>query len=101
AHTPAAPGVALFAPPAAPAHVGFQFLEFAVDDAAVAQLTDWLGKLGFARTGQHRSKDVTLFQQGSAAIVLNAERDSFAGAFHARHGLSLCASAFRVDDAGA
>lgn len=100
-HTPAAPGVALFAPPAAPAHVGFQFLEFAVDDAAVAQLTDWLGKLGFARTGQHRSKDVTLFQQGSAAIVLNAERDSFAGAFHARHGLSLCASAFHVDDAGA
>lgn len=98
---PAGNEVALFSPPAAPAHVGFQFLEFAVDDASHAVLTDWLGKLGFARTGQHRSKDVTLFQQGSAAIVLNAERDSFAGAFHARHGLSLCASAFRVDDAAA
>jgi 4-hydroxyphenylpyruvate dioxygenase len=99
--SPAARDVALFAPPAAPGHVGFQFLEFAVDDVSHARLTDWLGKLGFARTGQHRSKDVTLFQQGSAAIVLNAERDSFAGAFHARHGLSLCASAFRVEDAAA
>ena len=98
---PAGLDTALFSPPAAPAHVGFQFLEFAVDDASHAQLADALGKLGFARTGQHRSKDVALFQQGSAAIVLNAERDSFAGAFHARHGLSLCASAFRVDDAAA
>lgn len=91
--------VALFEPPAAPAHVGFQFLEFAVDDTARAHLADWLGKLGFRQTGRHRSKDVALFQHGDASIVLNAEADSFASAFFQQHGLSLCASAFRVDDA--
>jgi 4-hydroxyphenylpyruvate dioxygenase len=95
----AAPRADLFEPPAPPAHVGFQFLEFAVDDATGAQLADWLGKLRFRLAGRHRSKDVTLYQHGAASIVLNAERDSFANAFFQQHGLSLCASAFRVDDA--
>ncbi len=89
----------LYHPPAAPAHTEWQFLEFAVNDTARAQVADWLGKLHFRRAGQHRSKNVTLYQHGSAAIVLNAERDSFADAFFQRHGLSLCASALRVDNA--
>ncbi|MFM0740868.1 TIM barrel protein [Paraburkholderia xenovorans] len=94
------PGGDLYRSPAAPAHVGYQFLEFAVDHATRAHLVDWLGKLRFRQAGQHRSKDVTLFQHGAASIVLNAEPDSFANAFFQQHGLSLCASAFRVDDAG-
>ncbi|WP_027794816.1 bifunctional sugar phosphate isomerase/epimerase/4-hydroxyphenylpyruvate dioxygenase family protein [Paraburkholderia acidipaludis] len=89
----------LFAPPAAPGNAQWQFLEFAVDSTSRARVADWLGKLHFRRAGQHRSKDVTLYQHGSAAIVLNAEPDSFANAFFQRHGLSLCASAFKVDDA--
>jgi 4-hydroxyphenylpyruvate dioxygenase len=89
----------LFEPPAAPEHIGFQFLEFAVDEAARAQVADWLGKFGFRLAGRHRSKDVTLYRHGSASIVLNAEADSFASAFFQQHGLSLCASAFRVDNA--
>ncbi|TKC92640.1 sugar phosphate isomerase/epimerase and 4-hydroxyphenylpyruvate domain-containing protein [Trinickia terrae] len=89
----------LFTPPAPPAHVGFQFLEFAVDATTGAQVADWLGKLSFRLAGKHRSKDATLYQHGAASIVLNAERDSFADAFYQQHGLSLCASAFRVDDA--
>jgi 4-hydroxyphenylpyruvate dioxygenase len=89
----------LYQSPAAPAHVGYQFLEFAVDHTTRAHLVDWLGKLRFRQAGQHRSKDVTLFQHGAASIVLNAEPDSFANAFFQQHGLSLCASAFRVDDA--
>ncbi|CAM2155276.1 4-hydroxyphenylpyruvate dioxygenase [Paraburkholderia tropica] len=89
----------LYHPPAAPTHTEWQFLEFAVNDTARAQVADWLGKLHFRRAGQHRSKNVTLYQHGSAAIVLNAERDSFADAFFQRHGLSLCASALRVDNA--
>lgn len=93
------PAAQLYRPSPAPAHVGFQFLEFAVDDAARTQLADWLGKLGFQRAGQHRSKEVTLYQHGAASIVLNAETDSFASAFFQQHGLSLCASALRVDDA--
>jgi 4-hydroxyphenylpyruvate dioxygenase len=90
---------ALYQSPAAPAHVGYQFLEFAVDPTTRAHLVDWLGKLRFRQAGQHRSKEVTLFQHGAASIVLNAEPDSFANAFFQQHGLSLCASAFRVDDA--
>jgi 4-hydroxyphenylpyruvate dioxygenase len=93
------PARQLFQPSPAPAHIGFQFLEFAVDDAARSKLADWLGKLGFRRAGRHRSKDVTLYQHGSASLVLNAEADSFASAFFQQHGLSLCASALRVDDA--
>ncbi|MDN7582260.1 bifunctional sugar phosphate isomerase/epimerase/4-hydroxyphenylpyruvate dioxygenase family protein [Burkholderia orbicola] len=89
----------LFAPPAPPAHVGFQFIEFAVDAQAAATVGEWLGRMRFRLAGRHRSKDVTLFQHGAASIVLNAERDSFADAFFQQHGLSLCASAFRVDDA--
>ncbi|KVK83999.1 4-hydroxyphenylpyruvate dioxygenase [Burkholderia sp. MSMB1498] len=93
------PSQPLFAPPPAPTHVGFQFIEFAVDAAAAENVAGWLGKLRFRRAGRHRSKDVTLYQHGAASIVLNAERDSFADAFFQEHGLSLCASAFRVDDA--
>ncbi len=90
---------ALYHPGTAPANAQWQFLEFAVDDTARAHVANWLEKLHFRRAGQHRSKDVTLYRHGSAAIVLNAEPGSFADAFFQRHGLSLCASAFRVDDA--
>ncbi len=89
----------LYAPPAPPEHLSTQFLEFAVDAASSARLVDWLDKLRFRCAGKHRSKDVTLYQHGAAAIVLNAEPDSFASAFFQQHGLSLCASAFHVDDA--
>ena len=89
------------APPPAPARLSTQFLEFAVDATSRAHLVSWLEKLGFRRAGQHRSKDVTLYQHGAAAIVLNAEPDSFASAFFQQHGLSLCAAAFRLDDAQA
>ncbi|TCK44302.1 4-hydroxyphenylpyruvate dioxygenase [Paraburkholderia sp. BL8N3] len=89
----------LFDPPAPPEHIGFQFLEFAVDDATRVDVANWLGKLGFRLAGRHRSKDVTLYRHGAGSIVLNAEADSFASAFFQQHGLSLCASAFRVDDA--
>lgn len=88
-----------YTPPAAPERLSTQFLEFAVDAASGAKLVDWLEKLRFRRSGRHRSKDVTLYQHGAASIVLNAEPDSYASAFFQQHGLSLCASAFRLDDA--
>jgi len=89
----------LFHPPAAPAHTGFQFLEFAVDPAGGPTLAQWLERLGFRAAGRHRSKNVTLYAQGDACILLNGETDSFASAFHQAHGLSICASAYRVDNA--
>jgi 4-hydroxyphenylpyruvate dioxygenase len=89
----------LFNPPQAPDHAGFQFLEFAVDAASGATLAHWLSRMGFHAAGRHRSKSVMLYTQGDASILLNEETDSFASAFHQMHGLSVCASAFRVDNA--
>lgn len=88
----------LFAPPAASRYDGIEFLEFAVDEAAGAKLAHWLERLGFARAGQHRSKDVSLLRQGNINIVLNAEPYSFAHNFFESHGPSLCATALRVKD---
>ncbi|MBU3056254.1 3-dehydroshikimate dehydratase QuiC [Pseudomonas indica] len=89
------PGV-LFTPPAASRYDGIEFLEFAVDEAVGARLAGWLERLGFARAGQHRSKDVSLLRQGDINIVLNAEPYSFAHNFFEAHGPSLCATALRV-----
>ncbi|ERI51079.1 4-hydroxyphenylpyruvate dioxygenase, partial [Pseudomonas sp. EGD-AK9] len=89
------PGV-LFTPPAASRYDGVEFLEFAVDEAVGARLAGWLERLGFARAGQHRSKEVSLLRQGDINIVLNAEPYSFAHNFFEAHGPSLCATALRV-----
>ncbi|SDI28261.1 4-hydroxyphenylpyruvate dioxygenase [Pseudomonas benzenivorans] len=94
------PGL-LFSPPAASRYDGVEFLEFAVDEAVGARLGDWLERLGFARAGQHRSKDVSLLRQGDINIVLNAEPYSFAHNFFEAHGPSLCATALRVKDGAA
>jgi 4-hydroxyphenylpyruvate dioxygenase len=90
--------VELFDPPAAPAIDGIAFLEFAVDEQAAAALAALLKTLGFARAGRHRSKNVTLFRQGDIHLVLNAEPDSFAHAYFAERGPSICALSLRTDD---
>jgi 4-hydroxyphenylpyruvate dioxygenase len=87
----------LFAPPPASAYDGVEFLEFAVDGEQGNRLAGWLERLGFAKAGQHRSKDVSLMRQGDINIVLNAEPYSFAHGFFEAHGPSLCATALRVD----
>jgi len=88
-----------FSPPAAPVHFGFEFLEFAVDDFTRTRLAEWFAKFGFVRTGKHRSKRVSLFQHGQINLILNAEPNSFADTFYVEHGLSVCATALRVDRA--
>lgn len=91
----------LFDPPAASQYDGVEFLEFAVDSDQGSKLAGWLERLGFARAGQHRSKDVSLLRQGDINIVLNAEPYSFAHGFFEAHGPSLCATALRVRDEAA
>ena len=90
--------VELFDPPPAPVFKGVYFLEFAVENTSERALAGWLRKLGFRRTGRHRTKDVILYRQGDVNIVLNAERDSFAHAFYSVHGPSICAIALEVAD---
>ncbi len=87
--------------PPAPALDGVEFLEFAVDGAARADLAAYLGSLGFRHAGRHRSKAVDLYRQGRVNLVLNAEQDSAAAEHFQQHGAGVCAMALRVGDAAA
>lgn len=76
---------------------GFEFVEYAAPDPrAMGALFERLGFLAIAR---HRHKDVTLYRQGEINFIVNAEPDSFAQRFARQHGPSICAIAFRVQDA--
>ncbi|MDD0969036.1 MULTISPECIES: 3-dehydroshikimate dehydratase QuiC [Pseudomonas] len=88
----------LFETPKASEYNGIEFLEFAVDEALGAKLSNWLERLGFVKAGQHRSKSVSLLRQGDINLILNSEPYSFAHSFFEAHGPSLCATAVRVKD---
>ncbi len=76
---------------------GFEFVEYtAPDPGALAEL---FGHMGFTPTARHRSKNVTLYQQGDVNFILDFEPASFAQSFAHVHGPSVCAFALRVTDA--
>ena len=76
---------------------GFEFVEYtAADTQALGRL---FVSMGFTAVARHRSKDVTLYRQGDVNFIVNAEPDSFAQSFARIHGPSVCAMAFRVQDA--
>ncbi len=76
---------------------GFEFIEYAAPDpVAMGQLFE---RMGFKPIARHRHKQVTLYRQGEINFIINAEPDSFAQRFARLHGPSICAIAFRVQDA--
>ncbi len=76
---------------------GFEFIEYAAPDPdALGSLFE---QMGFAAVARHRHKRVTLYRQGEVNFIINAEPDSFARRFARLHGPSICAIAFRVQDA--
>ena len=76
---------------------GFEFIEYAAPDpVAMAAVFE---RMGFKAIAKHRHKAVTLYRQGHINFILNAEPDSFAQRFARQHGPSICAIAFRVQDA--
>jgi 4-hydroxyphenylpyruvate dioxygenase len=78
---------------------GFEFIEFAAPDPkAIGGL---FGQLGFTPIARHRHKNVLLYRQGGINFIVNGEPGSFAQRFARLHGASICAIAFRVDDAAA
>lgn len=85
-------------PPRQPCR-GIEFVEFTVDDAYDAKLTDFVRALGFQKYGVHKSKQVTVWKQGDVKLVINKEQQSFAHSFYKTHGPSVCAVCLRVDDA--
>ncbi len=78
---------------------GFEFIEYAAPDpAAMGRLFE---RMGFTAIARHRHKNVLLYRQGGINFIVNAEPDSFAQRFARLHGPSICAIAFRVQDARA
>ncbi|PKO43261.1 MAG: 4-hydroxyphenylpyruvate dioxygenase [Betaproteobacteria bacterium HGW-Betaproteobacteria-3] len=78
---------------------GFEFIEYAAPDpAAMGALFE---RMGFKPIARHGHKAVTLYRQGGINFIINAEPDSFAQRFARLHGPSVCAIAFRVQDAKA
>ncbi|MBN3804714.1 4-hydroxyphenylpyruvate dioxygenase [Paraburkholderia sp. Ac-20336] len=76
---------------------GFEFIEYtAPDPKALGKLFE---RMGFTAVARHRHKDVTLYRQGEINFIVNAEKHSFAQRFARLHGPSICAIAFRVQDA--
>jgi len=76
---------------------GFEFIEYAAPDPiATGKIFEAMGFIAIAR---HRHKNVTLYRQGDINFILNAEPGSFAQRFARLHGPSVCAVAFRVQDA--
>lgn len=76
---------------------GFEFIEYAAPDPiALGRVFE---TMGFAAVARHRHKDVTLYRQGGVNFIINGEPDSFGQRFARLHGPSICAIAFRVQDA--
>ncbi|MEZ5535897.1 MAG: TIM barrel protein [Thiolinea sp.] len=68
-----------------------QFIEFALNPAEKAALTEVLTALGFFHAATHKVKAVELWRQGQINLVMNLEPDSFAQRYHQQHGVSVCA----------
>jgi 4-hydroxyphenylpyruvate dioxygenase len=78
---------------------GFEFIEYAAPDPKAMGAV--FERMGFKPIARHRHKNVLLYRQGGINFILNAEPDSFAQRFARQHGPSVCAIAFRVQDAKA
>jgi 4-hydroxyphenylpyruvate dioxygenase len=76
---------------------GFEFVEYAAPDPEL--LRRLFEGMGLPAVARHRSKNVTLHNQGDINFIINAEHDSFAQQFARAHGPCACAMAFRVADA--
>ena len=89
------------APPVFPPRVharGVEFIEFAANEAEVPQLETLFASLGFSPAGRHRSKDVARWKQNAINFVINSEPESFARAYDATHGASVCALGLSVEN---
>jgi 4-hydroxyphenylpyruvate dioxygenase len=77
------------------------FVEFSASEEDAADLLTILRALGFRKTAAHRTKKVSVYQQGNIRILMNSEEVGFANAAYAVHGTSAYAMALTVEDADA
>lgn len=78
-----------------------EWIEFAVSEADAPDLATLFEGMGFSRTGQHRSKQVSRYTQGRINLVINTEPDSLAHSHQIVHGPSVVGIGLRVGDARA
>ncbi|MCY4512675.1 MAG: 4-hydroxyphenylpyruvate dioxygenase [Bdellovibrionales bacterium] len=76
---------------------GIDFIEYA--SPSTEKLKALFSRLGFEEVAHHRSKAVSLFQQGQCRFVINSETGHFSEEFFKLHGPGVCALGFRVNDA--
>jgi 4-hydroxyphenylpyruvate dioxygenase len=74
---------------------GFEFVEFAAPADRADAMRSYLQQLGFTAVAQHRTRNITLYRQGTINFLLNEDPDSFAADFAAEHGPSACGFAIR------
>ena len=90
--------------PAIPARIaaqGVSFVEFASRSDEARALETQLQTLGFVRTGRHRNKAVTLWQQGEIRIVVNEDTIGHAATSWNARGTCVCDIGLNVSDAAA
>jgi 4-hydroxyphenylpyruvate dioxygenase len=95
-----APRTAPQFPPRARAR-GVEFVEFAANEDEARELGVLFTSLGFVEAGRHRTKDVTRWRQNAINFVINSEPESFARAYDAVHGASVCALGLSVENVAA
>jgi 4-hydroxyphenylpyruvate dioxygenase len=78
-----------------------EFVEFTADRDAAGPLVALLETMGFRHTGQHKTKDVSRYQQGGISIVVNKDQAGLAHSTYLTRGLSAYAFGVRVPDANA
>ncbi len=76
---------------------GFEFVEFAHPEPEA--LRDVFGRMGYALTARHKTKDIELWQQGDITYILNNDPDSHAWRFVQEHGPCAPSMGWRVVDA--
>ncbi|WP_225028096.1 bifunctional sugar phosphate isomerase/epimerase/4-hydroxyphenylpyruvate dioxygenase family protein [Xinfangfangia pollutisoli] len=93
------PDLPAFPPPAPVERV--EFVEFATSAEEAAPLEALLAAAGFARAGRHRTKPVTLWQQGGVNLLINTAAQGFSHAAWASHGTAVSEVGLMVPDARA
>ncbi len=80
---------------------GFAFVEFATRNEEAAALAVQLDMLGFVKTGIHRNKAVSLWQQGDIRLVLNEDIQGHAATSWNARGTNVCDVGFQVPESNA
>ncbi|MBV1789519.1 hypothetical protein KQ940_15800 [Marinobacterium sp. D7] len=81
----------------APVFEGVEFVEIATRNREAVEA--FLVSLGFRAQAKHRSKEVTLFRQGTINLLVNSTEGSFAADYATRQGSAVCALGLRTPNA--